>query len=367
MIAIIIINQIINSSYEIIPKHCDAIRIQEYYMNNLSAYHILQTKRVHPEIFEYKIVNNRACENNNSTIDLLIFIISNTRSYERRNAIRRTYGNLNNIFKYSDNALARLEVRILFMINLDENRMKTVLYEQEIFNDIVQVLIPEYDSMNIYRDLSILDWSSKYCSQARFIFKMNDSVFLNPFLLLKFINENPNDRVNLELKDSINISDSCAHIDARLPLLSGFIHSNEKVLRQKLSTNQQSENFLVNKDEYPCDTYPNYLNDNAYLISNDARDLILCTFYRQSKILFPISNIYITGILPEYLHIERHSLINYKINFDSEISCEEFFIETNPLQAFACVTNIDLSKNIFEYYSIYWQSIINSQIENNEK
>ncbi|CAF3967891.1 unnamed protein product, partial [Adineta steineri] len=308
------------------------------------AYHILQTKRVHPEIFQYKIVNNRACENNNSTIDLLIFITSNSRSYERRNAIRRTYGNLNNIFKYSDNALARLEVRILFMINLDENRMKTVLYEQEIFNDIV--LIPEYDSMNIYRDLSILDWSSKYCSQARFIFKMNGLVFLNPFLLLKFINENPNDRFNLEFKDSIHIADSCAHTDARLPLLFGFIHLNEDVLRHKLSTNQQSGNCLVNKAEYPCDTYPNYLNDNAYLISNDARNLILCTFYRQSKILFPISNIYITGILPEYLHIERYSLINYKINFDSEISCEEFFIETNALQAFACVTNIDLSKNI---------------------
>ncbi|CAF1116530.1 unnamed protein product [Adineta steineri] len=107
------------------------------YARRRRAYHILQTKRVHPEIFQYKIVNNRACENNNSTIDLLIFITSNSRSYERRNAIRRTYGNLNNIFKYSDNALARLEVRILFMINLDENRMKTVLYEQEIFNDIV--------------------------------------------------------------------------------------------------------------------------------------------------------------------------------------------------------------------------------------
>ena len=49
--------------------------------------------------------------------------------------------------------------------------------------------------MNTYRELAVLDWSSKYCPQARFIFKMDDSVFINPFLLLKFIDENEEDRI----------------------------------------------------------------------------------------------------------------------------------------------------------------------------
>jgi hypothetical protein len=221
--------------------------------------------------------------------------------------------------------------------------------------------------MNTYRDLAILDWSSKYCSRARFIFKMADSVFLNPFLLLKFINENENDRMNLESPTPFNIEHSCPTIDARLPLLYGFLHSNENVLRQKPLNNEESEQFIINKDEYPCDIYPNYLNDNAYLISNDARDLILCAFYRQPNILLPFSNIYITGILAEYLHIERLSLMNYKINVDSKLSCDLFFTETNPLQAFACITNIELSKSIFERYYTYWQILVDYQMENNEK
>jgi len=221
--------------------------------------------------------------------------------------------------------------------------------------------------MTTYLDLAILDWSSKYCSRARFILKMDDSVFLNPFLIIKFINENENDRFNLELKRELDIYTGCSRLDARLPLLYGFTHSNEHVLRDKFHNNKQLENFLVTKDEYPCEIYPNYLNDHVYLISNDARDLILCTFYRQSNILLPISNIYITGILAEYLNIKRQSLVNYQINYHSNNSCEDFFTNTNPLLAFACIINNEISENILQQYYIYWQIIVDYQMKNLEQ
>jgi len=217
--------------------------------------------------------------------------------------------------------------------------------------------MPEEYLMNTYRDLAVLDWSSKYCPRARFICKIDDSVFLNPFLLIKFINEN--DRINPELKRPLDNVSTCSKLDARFPLLYGFLHSNEPVLRRKLINKKESEKFIITKYEYPCDIYPNYLNDYIYLMSNDARNLILCTFYRQSHTPLPISNIYITGILAEYLNIERRSLINYQTNFDSNISCDIFFTKINPLKAFACITNNELSK---QYY-ISWQIIINYQME----
>jgi hypothetical protein len=218
--------------------------------------------------------------------------------------------------------------------------------------------------MNTYRDLSILTWSAKHCSRARFIFKMEDSVFLNPFLLLKFINENENDRIHLEPYQSLDIEHHCPTIDARLPLLYGFIHSNENVLQQNMITNEQSENLIISEDEYPCDIYPKYLDSNAYLMSNDARDLILCTIARQSDVLLPLSNIYITGILPEYLNIERQPLVNYQINNDRKMSCENFFTQA---KGFACITNIKSSTDIYRHYYNYWQIIVNSQMENTEK
>jgi hypothetical protein len=59
--------------------------------------------------------------------------------------------------------------------------------------------------------------------------------------------------------------------------------------------------------------------------------------------------------------------MNYKINVDSKLSCDVFFTETNLLQAFACITNIELSKSIFKQYHTYWQILVDYQMENNEK
>jgi hypothetical protein len=104
-----------------------------------SAYYLLKTRPVHSNIFEYELINNQFCGKGDNDIDLLIFITSKSRSYERRNAIRRTYGNLNNVFKYIHDTSSKLDIRILFMISIDEYRMKSISFEQKTFNDIVQV------------------------------------------------------------------------------------------------------------------------------------------------------------------------------------------------------------------------------------
>jgi hypothetical protein len=85
-------------------------------------------------------MNNEFCAKGVDDIDLLIFITSKPSSYVRRNAIRRTYGNLKNVFKYIHDTSSRLDVRILFMITTDEYRMKSIQFEQHVFNDIVQVM-----------------------------------------------------------------------------------------------------------------------------------------------------------------------------------------------------------------------------------
>jgi len=120
-------------------RYLNMLQFKFYRIFLSSAYHLLKTRPVHSNLFEYELVNKEFCGKDDINIDLLIFIISKSRSYERRNAIRRTYGNLNNIFKYIHDKSSRLNVRILFMINLDEYRIKSILFEQTIFNDIVQV------------------------------------------------------------------------------------------------------------------------------------------------------------------------------------------------------------------------------------
>ena len=188
---------------------------------------------------------------------------------------------------------------------------------------------------------------------------MNESVFFNPVLLLKFISEDEPNRVHLEPRPALNIEQHCPTMNARLPSLYGFIQSYKDDVRG--SKRIQLEQTLMSPDGYPCDSFPPYLNDHAYLISSDARDLLLCVVYRQSAILLPISNIYITGILAEYLNIERRPWLEYQLNSEGELSCEQFFGSAKITSAFACITSNLPSTTLFEQYQLYWQLIVGAQ------
>jgi hypothetical protein len=56
--------------------------------------------------------------------------------------------------------------------------------------------------------------------------------------------------MNIEPKRPLDISIHCSTVDARLPLLYGF----------KMS---QLEKDITTIDEYPCEIYPEYLNDHT--------------------------------------------------------------------------------------------------------
>ena len=194
---------------------------------------------------------------------------------------------------------------------------------------------------------------------------MDESVFLNPFLLLKFINENKNDRVNLEPQLTLNIEQNCSTLDARLPRLYGFIQPYEDDVRN--NKRFQEEQAAMSPTDFSCNRFPTYFNNHAYLISSDARDLILCVFYRQSSIPMSISNIYITGILAEFLSIERQSLLDYQLKSETQGSCEQFFRGARRLSALACITSNYSSSTLFEHYHVYWQLIVNAQLRSRDQ
>lgn len=316
-------------------------------------FELMKTEPVRLNLFEYEINNRDVCQVNDLDIDLLIVIFSKSNSSEKRYAIRRTYGNLADINKYTDDAVAKLNVRFMFMIDFDESQMKSILFEQKLFHDIVLLKLPRGNIADTYQDFALFDWTSKYCPQARFIFKSDDSIFINTFLLLKFINENENDRFTFEQKKPLDMK-QCRKLNVHIPNMYGFVRSNEPL--------SSYEKFFIVQNQKSCQTYPTYLDYELYLISNDARDLLLCTFYRQSNELFFPSNIYITGILSEYLNIKRHPLFDYQITSRKQSSCETFFSRTDASRTFACIHSSEKSDNFIHSYTIYWQIIINSQL-----
>ena len=61
--------------------------------------------------------------------------------------------------------------------------------ENDLYRDIVQE-----DFIDSYRNLTVksimaLKWATKYCKNAKLIFKMDDDTLVNTFLLLKLLKE----------------------------------------------------------------------------------------------------------------------------------------------------------------------------------
>ncbi|CAF1547051.1 unnamed protein product [Adineta ricciae] len=87
--------------------------------------------------------------------------------------------------------------------------------------------------------------------------------------------------------------------------LYGNKHYRPTVFRQ--ANDPVGARYVITTDEYPCPTYPDFLFGFGYLIPEKARDALLYTSYQDPNVPFRISDVYMTGILPDYLSLP-HSL-----------------------------------------------------------
>jgi hypothetical protein len=147
---------------------------------------------VNPHNFSY-ILNPgySVCNNSNSPVFILVYVHSGPSNYQRRIVIRETWATRT---LFSD-------LRLVFMIGktLDKNLMKAIEYENEIYQDIVQEdFIDSYKNLT-YKGIMALKWISIYCSNTKYILKVDDDIVVNTFTLinhLKFLDKHYSDRQN---------------------------------------------------------------------------------------------------------------------------------------------------------------------------
>ena len=144
---------------------------------------------VNPHNFSY-ILNPAfdICDKNNSSVYILVYVHSGPSNYQRRVVIRETW---------ASRALFP-DLRLVFMIGktLDKNIMKAIEYEYQMYRDIVQEdFIDAYKNLT-YKGVMALKWISTYCSQTKYVLKVDDDIVTNTFTLinhLKFLDKhNPN-------------------------------------------------------------------------------------------------------------------------------------------------------------------------------
>ena len=169
-----------------------------------------------------------------------------------------------------------------------------------------------------------------YCPFARMIFRADDDILLDTFLLLHHI-EN---WMDLDVNDG----------------MYGWFRFNNSVRR--------ADRWAVTKLEYKARIYPPYTFGIGYLFSNNSCQRLIDAANHPDHQVIRIGDAYITGILRELAGIPYYNFKNldFAYTFYNEIPCDEYFEQQPRLVICMSKLHIGIRNDVFEFYDI-WEII----------
>ncbi|KAL2101992.1 hypothetical protein ACEWY4_003753 [Coilia grayii] len=161
-----------------------------------------------------------------------------------RQAIRDTWG--------GEVEVRGRRVLTLFMVGVPANPTmgKLLLVEAQEHGDLVQGRFQDTYGNLTLKTLAMLGWVRRFCSQARFVAKVDDDVLFNPSALLRHLDhrEPPLQTADGQLAD----------------LYLGRVH-----LHVMPDRNPSSKHFMPTQ-AYPGTVFPDYCSGTAYVLSRPA-------------------------------------------------------------------------------------------------
>jgi hypothetical protein len=235
-------------------------------------------------------------------------------------------------------------MKLLFLVDIDGKSEKKISLEHSYHQDIVQVtnLGEQYEYVT-EREASLYEFVKTKCKQTKYLFKTDDDIFLNTFLLL----------LSKQKFDFIK-KNKTKYFLFGFPFEHGLVvrHSNDYV----------GQRYIITKDEYSCPRYPTFLSGFGYLMSYETCSLFFNAYQTDEK-PFPLSDVYFTGLLSQMIHLERQT-ISDNVDYRYETTCsEEFF--TSEKDSFACAASNDHFKqkesnddrSLMNDYNLYWMRL----------
>lgn len=108
-----------------------------------------------------------------STNFIPIMVLSKASNIEVRDAIRRTWG-FDRMYRGNT-----LRIKIFFLVGTDDFITNRILMEQNVFEDVIQVSLPDMYTFSPYKELAAMMWVRKYLPDVDFYIKTDDDVILN--------------------------------------------------------------------------------------------------------------------------------------------------------------------------------------------
>ena len=204
---------------------------------------------VNPHDFSYLLnPGYTVCDNNNSSVYMLVYVHSGPSNYQRRIVIRETWAT-RTLFP---------DLRLVFMIGqtLDKNVMKAIEYENEMYQDIVQEnFIDSYKNLT-YKGVMALKWISTYCSKTKYVLKVDDDIVVNTFTLLnhlKFLDKHTPQRENTIL---------CLLWQAMGVMRDRSVRF-KSVESGLISLFSSKSKWYLSKEDFPLDKFPPYCSGSG--------------------------------------------------------------------------------------------------------
>ncbi|CAF0751031.1 unnamed protein product [Adineta ricciae] len=256
---------------------------------------------------------------------MIIVVLSRAINFDYRHVIRATWGR-NGKYKKS-----KIHIQTVFFVGTDDHAQAAVRDEQVLFHDVVEVGIPENYPFVAHKELASLLWTRYYCPSARIVFRADDDILLDIFLLLEYIEQG----VDFRKKDG----------------LYGWFRFNNTVHR--------ADKWAVTKLEYSSTIYPPYTFGIGYLFSNVSCQRLVDAANHPNHEIIRIGDAYITGILRELANLPYYDFddLQYAYTFYAEIPCEEYF--ENNLDLLICMSklHIGLRGDPYQFYDA-WDVIL---------
>ncbi|KAH9501888.1 hypothetical protein DERF_012697 [Dermatophagoides farinae] len=221
-----------------------------------------------------------------SNIFLAIFIHSATKNFDKRDIIRKTWGNHSIGFGIDNH----YNVRLVFMLGTTKNQtiQNQIQQESQHYGDIIQGSFLDTYRNITYKHVMGLKWINHFCPHASYILKADDDIFIDLHQLIYYLHGKFGDHPQR--------------------LMACYVNKNSRVSRS------YRNKWRVSYKEYSEQYYPAYCDGWTIIMSND----ITLDLYRiaGNRPLLWIDDVFISGILANDLHIDhfdfRKSIHCYK-------------------------------------------------------
>ncbi|XP_067663076.1 beta-1,3-galactosyltransferase 5-like [Haliotis asinina] len=178
------------------------------------------------------ILNSDHCRHR-APVWMVIGVISRVDNFQRRHAIRYTWGS-------SVHRSRSRNVCLVFLVGLCHSSMQEMLEtEHKKYGDVVQINTDDSYQNLVWKSVALLKWTTEFCTSFSFLLKIDDDVFVNLAQLFRTL-----DMFETEPK-----------------FIMGQINRGTKPKRRPKSK------YFVSRNDYPDDVYPPYVAGAAYVIS----------------------------------------------------------------------------------------------------